>query len=260
MFLRLKEWRQERIIKRSPIKEAQWRKAFEALPLLKRLNDQEKARLKRLAILFLHYKSLAGIAGLKLTTFMRLIIALQACLPILNLGLDCYNGWISVLIYPGAFSTETSEEDEYGVMHQSKNYLNGEAWLRGPVILSWDDALDQTDPGGRNVVIHEFAHKLDMQNGRANGLPPLHKGMSVHQWSEVFNKAFADLDRLLQQGLPTPIDSYAATSASEFFAVFSELFFQKPLVINQNYPKVYQLLVSFYKQNPLLITVPTSLV
>ena len=246
----LKKWRHERIIKGSTIKERQWQQAFAALPLLNRLTELEKTKLKHLAILFLHYKSLAGTAGLQLTTFMRLVIALQACLPILNLGLDCYNGFISVLIYPGAFATETNELDEYGVMHQNKNHLNGEAWLRGPVVLSWDDALAGSNPNGRNVVIHEFAHKLDMQNGGANGLPPLHKGMSVHQWSEVFNKAFADLDMRLQQGLPTPIDAYAATSASEFFAVFSELFFEKPLIIKQNYPEVYHLLVSFYKQDP----------
>jgi len=157
-----------------------------------------------------------GIGELQITTAMRLVIALQACLPILNLRLEWYDGWVSVVIYPGAFSRQSSVMDEYGVVHERRENLGGEAWQRGPVILSLDDTLHRGEIDGRNVVIHEFAHKLDMQNGRANGFPPLHKGMSAQRWSDVFSHAYADFNMHIQQGNPVPIDPYAATSVAEF--------------------------------------------
>lgn len=252
MFKRLKEWWQERIVQRSPVTDAEWLKAFQGLPLLHRLSEQEKAKLRRLAILFLYYKSLEIVGEFKITTDMRLVIALQACLPILHLGLDWYDGWLSVVIYPGAFSRPSSEIDEYGVVHQGRANLSGESWQRGPVILSWDDSLHHGAIDGRNVIIHEFAHKLDMRNGRANGFPPLHTGISAEQWSEVFNRAYADFEMRLAQNNPIPIDHYAATSPAEFFAVFSELFFEKPALIWQYYPEVYELLARFYRQDPLI--------
>lgn len=251
MFRWLKAWWYERIIKRSPVTNIEWQEAFQRLPLFHRLSEQEKVKLKRLAILFLYYKSLEGVGELEITTAMRLTIALQACLLILNLGLDWYNGWVSVIIYPGAFSRQHNEIDEYGVVHQGRENLSGESWQRGPVILSWDDSVHRSEIDGHNVVIHEFAHKLDMLNGRANGFPPLHKGMSVQQWAEVFSQAYADFETHLQQHSPIPIDHYAATSPAEFFAVFSELFFEKPVVIRQYYPDVYELLARFYRQDPL---------
>ncbi|MBA2709586.1 MAG: zinc-dependent peptidase [Tatlockia sp.] len=249
MFRRLKEKWNERLIKRSDISNMQWQNGFQILPLLKRLNEDERARLKNLAILFLHYKSLEAV-DLELTTEMKLIIALQACLPILNLGLNWFKGWRSVIIYPGSFAREDIEIDECGVVHQSRVYLSGESWQQGVIVLSWNDALPKSENDGYNVVIHEFAHKLDMLNGSANGLPPLHSDMLVQHWAEVFNKAYADFERRLQD---IPINPYAQTSPAEFFAVFSEYFFEKPEIIAEIYPDVYQLLVKFYRQNPLIM-------
>jgi Mlc titration factor MtfA (ptsG expression regulator) len=251
VFHWLSDWWHERIIQRSSITDMEWQDAFQHLPVLQRLSDEEKGRLKRLAILFLYSKALEGIGELEITTAMRIYIALQACLPILNLSLEWYEGWVSVVIYPSAFSRQRKEMDEYGVVHQDRANLSGESWQRGPVILSWDDSLHRGDIDGRNVVIHEFAHKLDMLNGKANGFPPLHKGMSSQQWTDVFSRAYADFERRLEHDDPVPIDSYAATSAGEFFAVFTELFFEKPIIIRQYYPEVYELLVRFYRQEPL---------
>ncbi|KTD36045.1 Protein MtfA [Legionella nautarum] len=253
MFHWLKEWHQNRIVRNSAISQAEWQAAIQPLTLLQRLNTQEIEKLKRLATLFLHYKSIEGIGELEITTNLRLNIALQACLLILNLGLDWYAGWISVIIYPGNFSYTQKEIDEYGIVHLSRANLSGESWLRGPVILSWDEVcLSQGENGGRNVVIHEFAHKLDMLNGHANGYPPLHKEMSTERWSEVFNQAYLDLEQRLEQNSPIPIDAYAATSPSEFFAVFSELFFKNPAILKDYYPEVFILLSQFYRQNPLI--------
>ncbi|MBA2657862.1 MAG: zinc-dependent peptidase [Tatlockia sp.] len=250
MFLWLKRRWKARIIRRSSIKKSQWQKAFNALTLLNRLSRKEKIKLKKLAILFLYQKKLEAVGDLELNNFIRAVIALQACLPILNLGLDCYKGWVSVLLYPGAFSKLTKELDEFGVMHHYRVNLSGEAWQRGAVILSWQDALNHDLDNARNVVIHELAHKLDMQNGDANGFPPLHKEMSAQQWADEFNQAFSDFTLRLQQNLPTAIDAYAATSAAEFFAVFTEVFFVKPELIKESYPAVYKLLVCFYRQDP----------
>ncbi len=251
MFYWLKKWRQNHIIKHSQIIGSEWDEAFNCLELLHRLNKQEKTKLKRLSTLFLHYKSLEVIGELELNTSMKLIIALQACLPILNLGLDWYNGWVSVVIYPGAFSKKSVEMDEYGVEHEGRVTLSGESWQRGPVILSWDDVVNQDEKGRCNVVIHEFAHKLDMINGIANGFPPLHKNMSGQQWAEVFNHDYADFITRQQGDHHVPINPYAATSPAEFFAVFSEYFFENPAVILQYYPNTYALLAQFYRQNPL---------
>lgn len=247
----LKKWWREHIIRNSSVTDAEWIEAFQQLPLLQRLSDNEKEQLKRLAILFLYYKSLEGVGDLYITTHIKLIISLQACLPILHLGLHWYDGWISVMVYPGAFTRQSSEIDEYGIEHIGTSHLSGEAWQRGPVILSWDDSLHHGEIDGRNVVIHEFAHKLDMRNGRANGFPPLHKGMSAAQWVKEFNNAYTDFNNQIQQHVPIPIDPYAATSAAEFFAVFTELFFEKPGIIQQYYPAIYDLLVQFYHQDPL---------
>ncbi|KTC93139.1 MULTISPECIES: zinc-dependent peptidase [Legionella] len=253
MFHWLKEWHRNRIVQNSVISKTEWRDAIQSLTILQRLNTEEIEKLRRLATLFLHYKSIEGIGELEITTGLRLNIALQACLLILNLDLDWYAGWVSVIVYPGDFSYTQKEIDEYGIVHLSRANLSGESWQRGPVILSWDEVcLSQEENGGRNVVIHEFAHKLDMLNGSANGFPPLHKEMSAKRWSEVFNQAYLDLEMRLEQNFPTPIDAYAATSPSEFFAVFSELFFKNPFILNEYYPEVFTLLSQFYRQNPLI--------
>ncbi|MDZ7660786.1 M90 family metallopeptidase [Thiohalophilus sp.] len=247
----LKQWREQRIIRRAPYSESEWRSAFERLPLLDRLSGDEKMRLRRLAVLFLHGKSLEGAGDLMVTNELKLVIALQACLPILNLGRDWYDGWVSVVIYRAGFTPMHSEMDEYGIVHRVKAPLNGESWERGPVVLSADAALEGGAIDGHNLVIHEFAHKLDMQNGVANGMPPLHREMSAVQWNEVFSAAYADLRQRIAHGKPTPIDHYAATAPAEFFAVLSEVFFERPAVLRDTYPGVYRQLQLFYRQNPL---------
>lgn len=251
MFQWLKTWRQEYIVQHCSVNEIEWAEAFQNLPILHRLTAPEKAKLRRLAILFLHYKSLEGVDDFEVTLSMQLVIALQACLPILNLGLEWYDDWVSVVIYPGSFSRKSREIDEFGIEHLGRANLSGESWQRGPVVLSWHDILHHGEIDGRNVVIHEFAHKLDTQNGGANGFPPLHKNMSAQRWSEAFSHAYADFELRIQQHDPIPIDHYAATSPAEFFAVFSEVFFEKPLIIRQYYSEIYDLLVMFYRQDPL---------
>ena len=175
MFRYIRHWLDRRIIKRSTISAIEWSEVFASLPLLNGLSESEKQTLREQSILFLHHKEFAGAHGLAITQRMKLIIALQACLPILKLGLDVYDGCISVVVYPAGFTTQRMIVDEYGVEHNVQSGLSGESWLRGPVVLAWDETEHAGLIDGRNLVIHEFAHKLDMLNGRANGFPPLHR-------------------------------------------------------------------------------------
>jgi len=251
LFSFIRHWLERRTISRSKITTAQWQDAFASLPLLDGLTDDEKQRLKELVILFIERKSFDGAHGLVVTLPMALIISLQACLPVLKLDLNAYDGWTSIIVYPAGFSPERKVVDEYGVTHYEKKNLAGESWLNGPIVLSWDETDRAGIIDGSNLVIHEFAHKLDMENGVANGFPALHRDMLSSTWVDAFSQGFEQLQSRCQQGKPVDIDCYAATSPAEFFAVLSEVFFERPNLINQHYPKIYQLLQQYYRQNTL---------
>lgn len=239
-----------RILGKSAIPVEQWLQAEAALSALEGLSAEETRRLRDLAVLFLHEKSLEPVQGAQLDEAMRLRLALQACLPILNLGIDWYDGWVSVIVYPDEFITEHESVDEAGVVHRVREPRSGESWLRGPVILSLSDIKDRFHWDGHSVVIHEFAHKLDMLNGEANGLPPLHPGMNIQAWSEAFTRAYEDFCQRVDRHEETFIDPYASESPGEFFAVVSEVFFEGPGKLLEAYPAVYEQLKQFYRQDP----------
>lgn len=251
MFGFIKKWWHDRIIRRSWLTDAQWAQTFSRLPLLDRLTAEERSRLRRLVILFLHKKSFSGTHGLVVTEEVALVIAMQACLPILNLGIEWYSGWVEIIVYPGGFAPKRTVTDEYGVVHHVTDALSGEAWQRGPVILSWDAAATAGEIDGENLVIHEFAHKLDMLTGAANGFPPIHADMDVAEWINTFTRAFEDFQAKTEAGIEIDINSYGATSPAEFIAVLSEEFFERPRVIHARYPKVYDQLRKFYRQDPI---------
>jgi Mlc titration factor MtfA (ptsG expression regulator) len=251
MLTAFREWRHRRVIKHSAINTEEWALAFARLPILHGLSEDERQRLQELAILLIHYKSFEAAKGLLLTQEMIVHIALQASLPILNLGFSSYDGWVSVIVYPEAFFQRRSHMDEAGVVSEDDAHLAGESWLRGPVILGWQDASVAGEVDGHNLVIHEFAHKLDMQNGAANGFPPLHSTMVINDWIDVFSQAYAHFKQHCHGREYCDIDCYAATSPAEFFAVFSEVFFERPEVLQRHYPEVSQQLRLFYRQDPL---------
>jgi len=251
MFSKISRWWQQRIIRQSTITQQQWQHVMARLPLLDRLDLTEISRLKDLCILFLHEKTFEGAKGLRLNDEMKMLIALQACLPILNLGIDWYRGWVAIIVYPAQFIPERTAIDENGIVHNSKAVLSGESWHRGPVVLSWEDTENAGLIDGHNLVIHEFAHKLDVLNGKANGFPPLHQNMKVQHWVSAMSAAFADFQHRLITGIHTAIDSYAAESPAEFFAVCSEVYFERPEVLNHYYPDVYHQFNMFYRQDPI---------
>ena len=188
----------------------------------------ELARLRELVTLFLHEKGIHGAGGMVVREEVRIAIAIQACILILDLGLDYYRGWVEVIVYPDEFVAEREFVDEAGVAHTIEEPMTGESWERGPVILSWADANEGGRAGGYNVVIHEFAHKLDMLNGEPNGFPPLHADMSRAAWAAAFTRAYEDFCAKVDADAWLDIDDYAAESPAEFFAVMSEVFFESP--------------------------------
>ncbi len=246
----LRQWRRRRYLRRAPLDEGLWREALRRVPLTGGFNDAELGRLRDLATLFLREKSIEAAAGIQLDPLMRLVIAIQACVPILNLSLDDYRGWHAVIVYPDQFRPGREVTDEDEIVHVDDEWKAGESWERGPVILSWEDVL-ASGSDGVNLVIHEFAHKLDMQDGVANGAPPLHRGMARQAWAEAFSAAYADFCRRVDRGEDTRIDPYASESPEEFFAVLSEVFFEWPGVVDEEYPRVYQQLRLYYRQDPL---------
>lgn len=250
MFDTLRNWRVRRIVARHPIAEPLWQDALRRCAPARRLGASDQATLRVLATLFLERKSLEPTHGLELDDADRVLLATHACVPIVKLGLDWYDGWHSVIVYPDAFIPRRTKTDAAGVEHQTHDVMAGEAWGRGPVILSWAEVLNAGKKPGHNVVIHEMAHKLDMLNGDADGFPPLHRRMDRRVWTQVFSSAWDRLRDEHRQGLPLPLDSYALESPAEFFAVASEQFFEAPAALREHLPDVYRQLELFYRQHP----------
>jgi Mlc titration factor MtfA (ptsG expression regulator) len=245
----LKNWRRRRVLSRHRINDALWNAVIASLPFLRGLASGELQRLRELALLFLVEKQFTGAHGFALDDAMRLSIAVQACLPVLELGLDRYGDWSEVVVHPGDFRVKISETDDHGVVHEFHDERAGEAWPGGPVVLSWDAAAHAPD---MNVVIHEFAHKLDMANGEADGMPPLHSGMDRRAWTEAFRVAYEGFCDAVDREKDTWLDPYAAEAPAEFFAVISEAFFESPNETRRRYSDVYAQLKLFYRQDPAL--------
>lgn len=267
-----------RLFHRPEIPPELWQDCVKRLSFLQRLTADEQAHLKTLSESLLASKSMTGAGGFELTDDIAVDIAAQACLPVLHLTLDLYDDLPGIVVYPDAFVVPYSEMDESGVVHEGHEALAGEAITAGgAVVLSWADVAS---PGGEehNVVIHEFAHVIDLSDGGANGFPPLlnrfHAGLDAGKWQLAFSAAYEDLCRRvdeLETKLPAdfdpenaaheemaatlyaslPLDPYATQDPAEFFAVSSEAFFVRPGPLAASYPDVYRLLSAYYRQNPL---------
>ncbi len=248
MFRLFKAWRRKRALRRSALDPALWRQVTGGLPFLRGLDAAEWQRLRDCAALFLDDKQMHGARGLVLTDAVRLSIAVQACLPVLNLGLDAYRGWVGIVVYPGEFKVRRTETDESGVVHEYDDALAGEAWPGGPVILSWQDI--RLGAAGYNVVIHEFAHKLHMSRGAMDDFPPPHANMDRRRWLAAWDAAYDEFCARVDRGMDTVIDPYASEHPAEFFAVLSEAFFTLPLKLRPIYPELYRQLTLFYRQDP----------
>ena len=237
--------------RKEPIPES-WRTVVARnVPLAARLPAASRERLLRLTQVFLHDKPMEGV-GLELTDEMRVTIAAQACLLLLNLDFPCYPTLRRVLVYPGAFQPRRVAFTHYGDIVQEPRPSLGEAWTSGVVVLSWDSSLlgGLNPEGGQNVVLHEFAHVLDGENGAMDGLPLLDHPSSFRTWSDVFQSLYERQVQETLEGKEPPVHPYGATNRAEFFAVATEAFFTTPVQLRERLPELYAELSTFYRQDP----------
>ena len=246
-------WRLRHLLKKHPIPHHIWNAVTQRIQALKHLDSVERSQLRALVTWFLFHKTISGAHELEITAEMKVTVSVLVCLPVLKLGTSYLDGWSEVILYPGAFRANHVQMDDSGLVYQDTNALSGQAWLHGPLILSWEDVQQNAFKplSGHNVVIHEIAHKLDGLNGAMNGMPPLHLLMIRKNWTQSFSKAYQDLRHQLTTGRHPTIDAYAATNPAEFFAVVSEYFFTAPQVLVDHYPDVYRQLLQFYRQQTL---------
>ena len=228
------------------------RQAAAGLPWLRGLDAARSQQLQALAAEFLADKTITPLHGLRLDQVQRLRLAMLCCMPLLEFGREGLHGWKELLVYPAAFRAQRSHMDAHGVLHEGAEELIGEAWERGPVILSWADVrADIASPGeGFCVAAHEIAHKLDALDGALDGTPPLPRDWQ-RQWATDFQRAYDGFCAEVDAGRDTAIDPYAAEAPEEFFAVCTEYHFSDARTLQAEMPEVAAHLRRFYGE-PLL--------
>lgn len=236
---------------------AKWRRILRRhMPYYRRLPFNLQRQLQQRIQVLIAEKNFVGCNGLVVTDEMRVLVAAQASLLLLNRQTECFPELVDVLVYPDSFIVERDEIDHNNVVHRVRHRVAGESWSDSQVVLSWADvvagALDAND--GYNVVLHEFAHQLDHENGRGDGAPPLASRDQANQWSDVFNREFTRLHSALDNNEPTLLDPYAAQNPVEFFAVATETFFERPARLNAEHPELYDALARYYCVSPILWT------
>ena len=252
-FLLLRRMQRKRAIAEllaTPLGDAQRRIIAEQVPITQRLPFELQAHLEGKIQRFLEQVDFHGCNGLEVDDEMRLSIAAQACLLVVNSD-AWYDGLSTILVYPGAFKSMQQNHDGY-VVTEEEVVRTGESWLHGPVVLSWahSERGARDDRDGHNVVIHEFAHQFDALSGATNGVPLLGPGQSFAEWERAFLDAFETHVRRVEAGRRTVIDAYGATGHEEFFAVAVELFFERPAALQREEPEVYAQLARLFRLDP----------
>jgi Mlc titration factor MtfA (ptsG expression regulator) len=240
--------RRARTLERHAIPDGLWQSTLERFPFLAQRPTDAVDRLREMATLFLTRKEFTGAGGLQVTDEMAVAIAAQACVPVLELGLQCYDGFVGIVVHPDAVVARREVVDEAGVVHRYSEELSGEAMDGGPLMLAWSDVAQAGDSAawGYNVVIHEFVHVIDMHAARA-GLPV--KANTV-EWSRRLAGEYERFVARVDAGEDTLVDPYGAEAIEEFFAVASEAFFVAPQELQHEEPVLYDLLVDFFRQQP----------
>ncbi|ALF55412.1 hypothetical protein ACX27_25460 [Nostoc piscinale CENA21] len=222
------------------------------LPIYLRLTPEERRRLQGHIQVFLAEKQFIGCQGLQVTAEMKITIAAVACLLLLNERGEYFPKLRSILIYPSTyFVNQTVAVSDY-VVEERRDARLGESWVKDQVILSWEQVQRDTQNwrDGHNVVLHEFAHQLDQEDGKAEGVPILPKKSDYLVWSQVMTAQYQQLCSDIQQDIKTVIDSYGATNPAEFFAVATETFFEKPQQLLEKHSQLYELLQRYYQVYP----------
>ncbi|MRW94229.1 hypothetical protein GJ699_30070 [Duganella sp. FT80W] len=222
------------------------------IPVYRRMPAELQQQLRRMVQQFLHQKKFVGCEGLEVTDEMAVTIAGQACLLLLNRPSKVYPALHTILVYPTEFVAQRAQVGPGGVITPGRQSMLGESWDDGRVVLSWDNvrhgAADWTD--GHNVVLHEFAHQLDSESGRANGAPYLGDPASYRAWSEVLSRHYENLRMRAMYRMETVMDPYGATNPAEFFAVATETFFEKPYQMAEHHAELYEEFLKYYRVDP----------
>lgn len=220
--------------------------------LYTRLSESDRLELQSHVQVFLDEKRYEGCGGLEMTDEIRVTIAAQACLLLLHRETDYYPAMVSIFVYPSLFVAGVEEMDETGIVSQYEDDLSGEAWDRGPVVLSWEDALMSArgEDEGYNSVIHEFAHQLDIENGAIDGVPRLDGPERYESWEKALSAAFDRFEKKIGAGRDSEVDEYALEGPDEFFAVVTEHFFHTPGRLRAEFPDVYNELKAYFRQDP----------
>lgn len=244
--------RDARTLRRRAIPDPLWRLTLARFAFLARASDEELDRLRSLATLFLADKEFTGSQGFVVTDEVAVAIAAQACLPVLQLGLQWYDRFVGIVVHPDEVRVRREVMDDDGIVHQYHETLAGEAMEGGPVMLSWRDveASGESADWGYNVVIHEFAHVIDMRDGAANGMPALADRAAREAWRTILLAEYEAFRAQVERDEESVLDPYGAQAPDEFFAVASEAFFVAPRALRTEHPQLYRLLAGFYKQDP----------
>lgn len=251
----LRRWREQRAASRHAIPDALWQLTLLRYPFLAQRSDADLSELRQMCSLFLATKEFHGVAGFQVTDEVAVAVAAQACLPVLRLGLSWYDGFVGIVMHEGEVVAQRRFEDEDGVVHEYAEELAGEAMEGGPLMLSWNAIAVSNDPTQFgvdeifNVVIHEFAHVMDMRDGVADGVPPLPPAERA-RWIGIIDAEWEKFCARVDAGEQTLIDPYGAEAVEEFFAVAAEAFFVAPAALRAEEPALYGLLAGFLRQDP----------
>ena len=221
-------------------------------PLDARLCQGDRVELRRRMQIFLAEKRFEGVGGLRMSDEVRVTIAAQACLLVLGLDDEDYPALRTILVYPSAYRARATEHGAFGMVTEIEQVRAGEAYNAETIVLSWDDVLNggTGDGDGHNVVLHEFAHQLDMEDRTSNGAPLLADERMYAAWSRVLGHEYAQLQGAVEHHQRTLIDPYGSQSPAEFFAVATETFFEKPIQLRDDHAELYGQLRDFYRQDP----------
>ncbi len=222
------------------------------MPVYRRLPMELREQLHGLVLVFLADKTFVGRGGFEITEAVRVVVAAQACLLLLNRETTMFPLFRTILVYPSTYAVDHQEEDGAGIVSAETQERAGEAWERGPVILSWDDVeygASNFEDGG-NVVLHEFAHQLDFEIGGGDGAPLLSSAAAAATWANVFQREYDRLLTDIEAGRETVLNPYGATEPAEFFAVATETFFEKPRELAREHRELYAALRGYYHVDP----------
>jgi MtfA peptidase len=226
----------------------------ETIPFYQYLPEYLQKRLRDRINVFIAEKQFIGCGGLQITDRIKAIVAAQACLLLLSDRGDYYANLASVLVYPSAYLANTKKYLGGDLVEETQEIRLGESWYQDRVILAWEQIEYDTKHwrDGHNVILHEFAHQLDAEDGSVNGVPLLDRKIDYKIWAQVFEREYKKLSRDIELDLPTVIDEYGANNAAEFFAVVTETFFEKPRQLQKQHPELYEQLKGYYQLDPFL--------